>query len=63
MTQQIGKEIRNLMPAIKAILEEHPLEDDAAPKLRALAIKHKARRYKIFGAYRLLAQQRRSDHD
>ena len=59
----IDKLLRPLVPAIEQILEEHPEETDAAPKLRALAIKHKARRYKVFGAYRLLAQQRRADND
>jgi len=60
---KIDKNLRPLVPAIKQILEEYPLEADAASKLRALAIKHKARRYKVFGAYRLLAQQRRADNE
>lgn len=59
----IAKELRPLLPAIEAILEEHPLEVDAAPKLRALAIKHSARRYRVFAAYRLLAQQRRATNE
>lgn len=49
--------IRPLIPALEKILEEHPDEADAAPKLRALAIKHGARRYRVFAAYRLLKQQ------
>lgn len=59
----IAKELRPLVPAIQAILEEHQLEKDAAPKLRALAIKHAVRRYKVFAAYRLLAQQRKAAHE
>ena len=53
----ISKDIRPLVSAIKTILDEHPIEDDAAPKLRALAIKHRVRRSRVFAAYRLLKQQ------
>lgn len=60
---RIAREVSPLVPAIKVILEEHVIEADAAPKLRALAIKHGVRRYKVFGAYRLLAQQRRADNE
>lgn len=51
------QEIRPLIPAIEKILAEYPDQADAAPRLRALAIKHGVRRYRVFAAYRLLKQQ------
>lgn len=54
----IDHKLRNLVPAIRAILTRYPEEQNAAPELRKLAIKHSQRRYKVFAAYRLLQQQR-----
>ena len=56
--QGIATELRSLVPAISSILARHPQENDAAPELRRLAVKHHLRRYKVFAAYRLLKQQR-----
>lgn len=59
----IDKKLQPLLPAINKILDDYPDELRAAPKLRALAIKHGARRYRVFAAYRLLAQKRRADNE
>lgn len=45
------------MPAISSIVTRFPNEDDAAPELRKLAIKHGKRSHRVFSAYRLLKQQ------
>lgn len=52
------QDIEKLTPAISSILARHPEEDDAAPDLRKLALKHHQRRYRVFAAYRLLKQER-----
>lgn len=52
------RDIEKLTPAISSILARHTEEQDAAPDLRKLAIKHHQRRYRVFAAYRLLKQQR-----
>ena len=53
-----NKELGPIKPAILAILSRHPNEDDAAPELRKLAVKHGYRRHQVFSAYRLMKQQR-----
>ena len=55
---EIHAEVRPLVPAIEKILAEHPDQSTAAPHLRALAIKHSVRRYRVFAVYRLLQQEK-----
>lgn len=49
--------IRQLRPAIRRIVEKYPNEAEAAPSLRALAVKHGARRHAVFAEYRHLMEQ------
>lgn len=49
--------------AIEAIYDQFPEESEATQKLRALAIKHRVRRYRVFAAYRLIAQQRKAKNE
>lgn len=53
-------ELKRMEPELQAIIDKFPNEEDAAPELRKLAIKHRQRRYRVFGAYRVLKQERES---
>ncbi len=46
------------LPAISAILARYPDEQAAAPHLRRFAVKMHLHRYRVFGAYRHLKQER-----
>ena len=58
MSVIVPTKIKPFLPAIRAILREHPSEADAAPKLRRLASEHKLLRREVFMAYRLLVHQK-----